>query len=237
MRRSFCLIVLGLMPIVSPPLVARTLSFPDQNFQCEISDTWSLSSATGFRVEAYSPNHHVVFMVITMPGDPNLTIDSPVYLQRARDSYVRSGFEVLLQKYTKIGNQRFSFWQVQPPNFNPIGLHPTWDWNIMADSRIYSITVTGNVDPASDPELTAMVNSFQFILPAHIHVAPSLFNAWSGTPGAEAAEGYQRYDYSGFLGWLVCYIVFFPILGIGLIICLIKWRERKRRPTNPPARP
>jgi hypothetical protein len=224
MRRRLCLVIWGLMLGAIVPLSARTYSFPEQNFRCEIPDSWTMIKATGASVMAQSPTGRESFKLMTSLLTEGLTLDSSRFQQSIRDMFTRNGFEVVGPTYVLLQGQRFSYWKLEPPDPNPFGTRSAWAWAIIADGRLYVLQPSCDANPNSDPELMGMVNSFQFISSPRIPVAGEGQDPAGSSLGNEGSRAFSPW----FLIGMVFYLAVVPAVAIGILIIFIKRQERKR---------
>ncbi len=223
--RALGLCLLWLIVGGSLALPARTLSFPEQNFQCEVPDTWSLRTAASLLIEATSPSGHERFAVASLMINEHITLDSSFFLQRTTSEFNYHGLNVEHQGYVMMHGLRFSYWQLKPLGL--IEIRPMLAWFILADGRVYKITAASNDDPASHPELISLVDSFRFINPPHIPLESGFFAEWGRWLRGDQYEGFpQNASTLLFVGAILSF-AFLPIFGIGLAILAIKRHEKK----------
>jgi hypothetical protein len=202
------------------PLSARSLSFPEQNFRCEIPDTWTMIRASGSQVVAKSPTGRESFALMTGMLSEGLTIDSSQFLQKTRLIFTKEGFDAEGPSYVMLQGQRFSFWRLEPPDPNVFGKQPACAWIMIADGRVYSMKLSSDEDPNSNSDLMAMLNSFQFIAPPRIPIAGEGESDLQSSPvgNHETATPFSP----GFLIFMIFGLALGPAMGMVILVVFIR---------------
>jgi hypothetical protein len=221
-------LVLAAVTVMSP-LSARTLSFPPQNFECEVADSWTLLSSTGACVMATDRGGNKL-TITTQLRDVTLSLDSPAFLQDATLLVESLGYQVDQRRGIKLEGQHFQEWRLSSSGTS--SQLPTLARFILADGYLYQIALSSPDDPSQHSDLMAMGDSFRFIHLPHIHLASSFGD--SLTRGA-TGDYSDSPDHPGsilpFVGGL-CLFAFLPILGIVGAIWAIKQEEKPKRSTK-----
>jgi hypothetical protein len=176
---------------------------------------------------AKSPTARETFQVMTVMLNEGLTIDSPGFLQTARGVFTREGFEAEGPSDVMVQGRRFSCWRLEPPDPNVFGKQPAWAWVIIADGRCYSMELSSDENPTSNPDLMGMLNSFQFISPPQIPVADGDEGDLASSP--VGIHGGITSISPWFIVGMIFYMALGPAVGIGILILFIKRQEKKRQ--------
>jgi hypothetical protein len=209
------LILLAVLP--AKPLSARTLSFPPQNFKCEVADTWKIISATGAWVDASDGSGNDL-SISTRLQDAALTLDSPAFLESTTLFAQSKDFQVDHRRDIRLQGEQFQEWRLSATSAS--SRHPTLARFILADGYLYMIAISSPDDPGQHSDLMAMADSFRFINPPHIPVA-------TGFGGFNSDVIDHMSSVLIFVGSL-CTFAFLPIVGITGAIWALKREEKPR---------
>jgi len=206
-------------------LSARTLSFPAQNFECEVDDAWTIRHATGSSIDAVDPSGNN-FSISTRLDDVALSLDSPAFLQGMNQWVETRGYKVDQRGEIKMRGERFLEWRISSarPDKEREGVLRF----ILADGYVYLIGFSSRDDPSLHSDLTAMADSFRFINPPHIHESLGLDDSRGRGAQGDYNDSLDQPDSNFPFLFRLCAFAFFPIIGIAGAIWALKQNEKPR---------
>ncbi len=164
LRLVFALIALGFMVWKYAPWPARTITFSDQNFQCQIPYNWTLKNNPHFIIDAHRP-YGGTFIINAQPVPTSVHVDDPAFAQGIKNRLTADGFQILNECRAPFQDHiAYAYTMRKIINGKLIYTHCV---NFISGNFQYDIATAKNqADPVQDSQLQAAVNSFNLIKPA-----------------------------------------------------------------------
>jgi hypothetical protein len=163
-RILLALIALGFFVWKYAPWPTRTITFNDQNCQCQIPYNWTFKNNPHFIMEAHRPYGGTV-CIEAKTTSASVHVDDPAFSQGIKNRLITDGFEVLDESRALFeGHPAYAYTMRKMINGKMIYTHSV---NFIAGSVRYDLlTAKKDADPTQDSQLQKAQDSFSLINPA-----------------------------------------------------------------------